>query len=384
MWKNHYLMSLDTPLLKMEVLPSDGTVGRILEVYNKKLLPYGLDGNRDSFVDWNKSRRIPASRKHMKTFRYRDKIDYLLYNSMALSLSDSFWIKPVELKDTWKDVNFYDNDFTDDVGECLINGEGQILSLISPSNTTDGVYPKKWVIIDGFRALAKVGDRDSYKYDDVSEIIASELLQILCSKSRVPYATYFRIDKMTCASWNFVKAGQNLVNAYRYLLAQGCDPEYSPKDICLQIMNESIAKESIDIMLILDYIIFNADRHFGNFGFIQDARTGELTGAAPIYDSGCSLFAALGAGVRDDLLNKDFKSRSFAPTHDLQIRYVNVQKYKDELELILEKVETIFYEEYLKVKLKEDYIKKLLDIVKARINKLLKVDHLTKSSVFST
>ncbi|MDU5271998.1 MAG: hypothetical protein E6162_02215, partial [Finegoldia magna] len=50
------------------------------------------------------------------------------------------------------------------------------------------------------------------------------------------------------------------------------------------------AKKRINEMLFLDYIIFNEDRHFNNFGFIRDVETLEIKEMAPIYDSGTSLF----------------------------------------------------------------------------------------------
>ena len=90
----------------------------------------------------------------------------------------------------------------------------------------------------------------------------------------------------------------------------------------------AVAWGSIEIMLILDYIVFNVDRHFGNFGFIQNAKTGKILGPAPIYDTGCSLFAAMGAGCRSDLINKDFPARPLAPTHNSQIKFINVGKYQ--------------------------------------------------------
>ena len=43
-------------------------------------------------------------------------------------------------------------------------------------------------------------------------------------------------------------------------------------------------------MMILDYLICNQDRHFGNFGAIRDAVTLEWVGFAPIFDSGTSLW----------------------------------------------------------------------------------------------
>ena len=47
---------------------------------------------------------------------------------------------------------------------------------------------------------------------------------------------------------------------------------------------------ALDRMLVLDYLIVNEDRHQNNFGVIRNADTLEYPGAAPIYDSGTSLW----------------------------------------------------------------------------------------------
>ena len=48
--------------------------------------------------------------------------------------------------------------------------------------------------------------------------------------------------------------------------------------------------EQLQQLMILDYLICNPDRHFGNFGAIRDAVTLEWMGFAPIFDSGTSLW----------------------------------------------------------------------------------------------
>ena len=367
----YYLMSLNTPLLELDILPETGSIIRVTKVLNKDSLPYGVDGSTVSVFEWSAGRRIPASRKHMRDLSLKYGMDFLIYNSLALSLSDSFWIKSINSDISWEDVNFFTNNFTDDVGEFLVQGDGKILSLMSPSNTTDGVYPKKWTIIDGFRALVKQGDRDGRKFDDVSEIIATDVLSILSRYKKIPYASYFRVDQMSCASWNFVKEGQNLITAYKYLLHMDSDPEYNTRDYCYRVLEQSIAKESIDLMLVLDYILFNRDRHFNNFGFIQDAKTGNLLGPAPIYDTGCSLFAAFGVGHKDDIINKDFKSRPFAPTHNSQIKYVNLSNFKQELEEISYEIENIISTRYEECNVDKKAVKSLCIVVQQRVNGLL-------------
>ena len=37
-------------------------------------------------------------------------------------------------------------------------------------------------------------------------------------------------------------------------------------------------------------MIYNEDRHFGNFGILRDNRTGAVLGPAPVFDNGLSLF----------------------------------------------------------------------------------------------
>ena len=48
--------------------------------------------------------------------------------------------------------------------------------------------------------------------------------------------------------------------------------------------------DSIRDMLVFDALIYNEDRHFGNFGLLRDNHTGYITAAAPIFDNGLSLF----------------------------------------------------------------------------------------------
>ena len=43
-------------------------------------------------------------------------------------------------------------------------------------------------------------------------------------------------------------------------------------------------------MLVFDALIYNEDRHYGNFGVLVDSRTCKILGAAPIFDNGMSLF----------------------------------------------------------------------------------------------
>jgi len=79
-----------------------------------------------------------------------------------LSLSDSYWIKPINQKLSWSTVNFFENDFTDDVGEYLMTESMGAVDLRSPSVNAEGAVPKKWIIVDGNRKLVKTGARNMF------------------------------------------------------------------------------------------------------------------------------------------------------------------------------------------------------------------------------
>lgn len=58
--------------------------------------------------------------------------------------------------------------------------------------------------------------------------------------------------------------------------------------------------EELASMLVFDALIYNEDRHYGNFGVLRDSHTGEIIGCAPVFDNGYSLFAT---AMKDDLEN---------------------------------------------------------------------------------
>ncbi|HPZ00525.1 MAG TPA: XRE family transcriptional regulator, partial [Clostridiales bacterium] len=58
--------------------------------------------------------------------------------------------------------------------------------------------------------------------------------------------------------------------------------------------------EALCSMLVFDSLIYNEDRHFGNFGILRDNHTGQITAPAPIFDNGLSLF---NYGMPEDFKN---------------------------------------------------------------------------------
>ena len=55
-------------------------------------------------------------------------------------------------------------------------------------------------------------------------------------------------------------------------------------------------------MLVFDAVVYNSDRHFGNFGLLRDNQSGAIIAPAPIYDNGLSLF---NFAMQEDICNLD-------------------------------------------------------------------------------
>ncbi|MFI3205621.1 MAG: hypothetical protein R3Y33_00090 [Clostridia bacterium] len=69
------------------------------------------------------------------------------------------------------------------------------------------------------------------------------------------------------------------------------------------------ALEDLKSMLIFDAVIYNEDRHFGNFGVLRDNKSGKIISTAPIFDNGLSLFN-FGMSKDFENLNEYAKTRT--------------------------------------------------------------------------
>jgi hypothetical protein len=77
-----------------------------------------------------------------------------------------------------------------------------------------------------------------------------------------------------------------------------------------------------DMMLTLDFIIANTDRHYNNFGLIRDAQNLDWIGVAPIYDSGTSMWCnSLLTEIKP--LDGELPSKPFRSKHLKQIELVS-------------------------------------------------------------
>lgn len=192
-----YLMHLNDKVVEFDVSVFEGCVNveRISKVHSAELLPLSLREN-DSTEElvykidgWLKSRCIPNGRSNFINMspsllgvngRYLDRMynkqHVLMFLSYGVSLSDKYWINPVEpilftigmdestLTEVviepkcYEQINYYQNGFTDDLSRIIYlqeNGGIEIKEYHSPDICTNGILRKRWEKRKGFFVLRK-------------------------------------------------------------------------------------------------------------------------------------------------------------------------------------------------------------------------------------
>lgn len=295
---------LDVAMMKMDV--RTGMIEYILSVYLPEELPAGCAPDGTGLGEWWKLRAIPDSRKGIRQVLSRlseETSQSLMLSSYGLSLTDHYWIQPVGQELYWKDLNFYENDFTDKLGDILTDSErdqsvSDGISKLSPSVSVNGDMKKKWIIRDGRRYLLKVNP-NYHSQQAVNEVIAGKLHERLGWKNYVSYemgAIHIRGGEYPCSlSPMFTSVETEFVSAYQIVANYKVPNDISLYEALIRQAvslgaNEEEARSFLEYMILTDFILTNTDRHLNNFGFIYDPKQHRLSGMAPLFDTGNSLF----------------------------------------------------------------------------------------------
>ncbi|WP_242623694.1 XRE family transcriptional regulator [Intestinimonas massiliensis (ex Afouda et al. 2020)] len=261
---------------------------------DRALFPLDLELTDDGLVKWLQRRVIPKNRAYvaeiLKTFSLsindtRGIIDVC----KGLSLNDSYWVVPQGFTGTFAQYNLYENRFSEILSLVAYTGIGQSDAAFttSPELTTNGMLPKAWRFIEGEGIyLYKGGTFGAANTgnEPYSEFYASQVAQAMGLD-----AVAYELE-----NWKGILAS-------RCKLFTDIDTAYIPighivreggLKACMEYYRQlgPEAYEQIKSMLVLDTVIYNEDRHFGNFGVLRDNHTGKVTSAAPVFDNGMSLF----------------------------------------------------------------------------------------------
>jgi hypothetical protein len=328
------LMHKRLPVASLEVDDVMGIILRINDITAPAHMPLGVAPEKSvttirAINEWWQKRAIPTKRSGLREALMILKVYSpleLLEKSYGLSLSDHYWMRPVNKDLKWDDINFFENPFSDDVGNALFGHDsGKNLSLSSPDNTSDGMLKKKWKIADGKRVLLKGGSMPVYQ-EPYNEVLATSLMERL----DIPHAVYHLVQEKAAgktehlsACEDFVEVNTELVSAWRIYSIKKQEAGTSFYQHFISCCNElgiPGVDDFLDRMLTLDFIIANADRHLNNFGALRNPETLEWLGMAPVFDSGTSMWH----DEATENIHPEYKAKSkpFLTTHEKQIKLV--------------------------------------------------------------
>ena len=294
------LMHKDTPVAEFDFDEKRSSLKKILGIFSADHMPPGsMDAKRSltkkSFLTWWSERSLPkdkANIDYMLSCLCLKNLSQLKLKGMALSLQDCYWMKKNDVDLKWKDVNFFDNGFTDDVANVLygmkIDAYG--FDLKSPENTTAGYTKKYWKYNNGNILLYKSGT-PPYRQQPLNDAIFSEI----CSRLNIDHVEYDAVmdrdiplsvcNCFTSKDIEFIPA----VQVMRMFSKDKNDSDLQHYVKCCENLGVKDTFTFLSGMFVVDRIMNNDDRNYTDFGLLRDSDTREFIKHAPLFGCGNSL-----------------------------------------------------------------------------------------------
>ena len=369
--KNNEVIYFDMDNEKYKLL----SIGKIV---NYDRLPFSLE-YKDNLIEcaiqlnaWIRGRGLSGSRKDLndikKLFNINEECK-LIVESYGMNVTDHYWIHESDKDLKWENLNCFDNIFDEiKIGDNNDPTLDKGVKEKSPNFCVDGSIQKRWIINEkGERALLK-GSRYEMMQEPFNEVIAAKLLEEFGIKNHVRYNLKRTDDNLPYSECLTMSDKNNeFINAQWILGLENYGMKYIYNhyiDICKR-NNIKDAKERIDEMIALDFLIGNEDRHKGNFGIIRNSDNLQWIKIAPIFDNGNCLFFDKN---KDNIVDCGIDSlgKSFGYSNRLQLNVIDYPEwYNNKGKKIIDIVEY-----YLKCNERmPDIVKdKVIDITKKRVD----------------
>ena len=341
-----------------DIMHKDRRVARIYEngkctINFPSFMPYNLSFQKEPdtesrvqnlmyFYAWCSSRLLTLDRKYAKeimnnigamqatTDRERAMI---AISYRALSLMDVFWVRTKDDKKAFSEISLFNHSLSDAFVDVSLRGKNLTLANVELLGEQDpaadvgtpGVAPKAWIRRDGTFYLLKDGD----ERDVDAELLASRIVDCF----DIEHVSY----EESCFDGTRVSKCKIITSEDRSIV-----PMESIEFYCvnrdMDRMGFILKKDSrsYHMMNIIDYLIGNTDRHWGNWGFLVDNKTNKLMKLHPLMDynkaflsydklSGARCHAADGRLSQQEAAEKAVKAIGLN-----QIKEVNPDWFTDE------------------------------------------------------
>ena len=278
----------DRELLRFDWIEPQGV--RVLSVNDaeRRFLPLEMKGQttNEALWLWLTRRTVPKHRHYIQMMLgnlgiTRMSTHAIIKMCKGLSLNDVYWVVPDSFNGDWKSNNLYDNEFSKTLAVMAFTGgvHGEFNATkdttTSPEFTTNGMLAKCWRRIEDTVLLYKAGTEGAANtgFEPYSEYYAAQLAETL-GFHHVPYGLEKFKGRLCSTCPLFTSEKYGFIPAGRLISRE-----------------EALADPRFSEIFFFDALIFNTDRHMGNFGYMIDNDTNEIVGAAPIFDNGYGLFS---------------------------------------------------------------------------------------------
>jgi len=283
---------------------------------NKELFPLDLELTSDGIVKWLERRIIPKNRAFVEEILHSFGLSLrntkgIIDICKGLSLNDSYWIVPEGFNGKFADYNLYENRFSEILALVAYTGVTQSDAAFStsPELTTNGMLPKAWRFIEDegiFLYKGGTTGASNAGKEPYSEFYASQIAEVMSLN-----AVYYDLENWKGILASKCKLFTDIDTAFipigRIVKTGGLNAVINYYDNL-----GSTFADAVRDMLIFDALIYNEDRHFGNFGLLRNNKTGEITAPAPIFDNGLSLFSS---AITNDYKDLDSYAKTRFPVY---------------------------------------------------------------------
>ena len=258
-------------------------------IYSSEMMPYNLYleeeceddidiriQNLDNFYYWCASRVLTLDRQYAKeilnsigatqssTDRERAQIA-LSYH--CLSLMDIYWTREETEETEFAEINLFENHLEKAFVDVTLRGKQMTIQnsyLIADDLGTQGCYPKAWIRKkDGF-CLMKDGGLEAVE----RELLASRICR--CFRvNQVLYEEDFYDGQKVSVSKIITSLNESIVSMEHFEI-YALNHDMDKMEYILKLDGYSYY-----MMNILDYLIGNTDRHWGNWGMLIDNKTNQ-------------------------------------------------------------------------------------------------------------
>lgn len=280
MENNYLLMYRDIPIVKFNTDTKDSII------LHPSFLPFG---QRKIENGWNIIRSFCADRMLLTNRKYckeiliscliNDQSDVnICLISRALSFRDNYWIKQENSKETWENINLYNNPFSAEISYTALTGETCSVSIgdeiYTGELTSHGTRAKCYIRQNGNIYLAKAETLDEI----ASEILSSHIADFL-GINATKYSNTSLYGKNVSICKIETNELREMISCRDILKNFGCKMKIDTNYYDFFIEN---CKNDFIKMQVFDYLTLNTDRNRDNFAL--EKCKNKIVGLYPLFD----------------------------------------------------------------------------------------------------